>query len=149
MKTTARFEAAVIKLYTAFHSNTLNPECCKQCAVGNILNQTAQWKHLSDEHGSLNLNYIGLVNQRFGRRFSGYTPLELLQIEHAFLKGCGYQLPLNHKNSKPEHATNPDNLFKGLSYVVEVLCKLDNLPNVMDCSKMFNYNAEHLTSSIK
>ena len=39
MKTTPRLESALKKLYTAFHGSTLNPECCKQCAVGNILDQ--------------------------------------------------------------------------------------------------------------
>ena len=82
--TTTRFDNAIKKLYTAFHNNTLNPKCCKQCAVGNILDHSDAWKHLSDNHGSLKLNYVGLVNQKFGKRFGGYTPLELLQLKQLF-----------------------------------------------------------------
>ena len=139
METSIRFDTAVKKLYKAFHDNTLHPEDCKLCAVGNILNNQDFWKHLSDDHGSLNLNYVGLINQKLGKTFNGYTPLELLQIEQAFLNGCGYVLPLHHRNTKPLEPTNPDNLFKGLIAVVETLCKLDNMPNVLDCSLLFEY----------
>ncbi|WP_242155380.1 Na(+)-translocating NADH-quinone reductase subunit F [Aestuariivivens sediminis] len=131
-KTTNRFESALKKLYTAFHNNTLNPECCKQCAVGNILDNSDSWKHLSDTHGSLQLNYIGRVNEVFDKRFNGYSPSELLQIEATFLKACGYQLPLHHKNKKPKNPTAKDNLFKGLSAVISYLCYLDNIDNFMD-----------------
>ena len=86
MKTSTRLEAAITKIYNAFHNNELNPECCKQCAVGNILDKTDSWKHLSDNHGSVQLNYVGKVHQTLGRKFNGYTPLELLQIESTFSK---------------------------------------------------------------
>ena len=56
MAPTYRFDQAIKKLYNAFHSDSLHPECCKQCAVGNILDNTDSWKHLSNEHGSLELN---------------------------------------------------------------------------------------------
>ena len=39
MKTTKRLEAALIKLYNAYHNNKLNPEDCTACAVGNILDK--------------------------------------------------------------------------------------------------------------
>ena len=139
MKTTARFNEAIQKLYTAFHNNTLNAECCKQCAVGNILNNTDSWKHLSDNHGSLRLNYVGVVNQKFGKRFGGYTPLELLKIESEFLKGCGYSLPLHHKGKRPSDPTDKDVLFNGLCAVVACLCELDGIVNVMDYSSLFNH----------
>lgn len=134
-----RFEQAITKLYKAFHNNTLNPECCKQCAVGNILDNNDAWKHLSDEHGALKLNYVGLVNQNFGKKFNGYTPLELLQIEVVFLKACGFELPLHHKHKKPENPTDKDVLFKGLSAVVTFLCQLDGVDNIMDYSKLFEF----------
>jgi hypothetical protein len=137
MKTTSRFEKAIKKLYTAFNNNTLNPECCKQCAVGNILDNTNTWRYFSDDHGSLNLNYVGLVNQKFGKRFNGYTPLEILAIEAAFLKGCGYSLPLHHKNNKPKNPLNQTILFNGLCAVIEYLCKLDNIPNILDYKQLF------------
>ncbi len=137
MKTTARFDNAIEKLYKAFHNHTLNPEDCKQCAVGNILDNTDSWQHLSDHHGSLQLNYVGLVNQKFGRRFNGYSPLEILQIEATFLKACGYQLPLHHKNTKPDNPRDTECLFNGFCEVVKYLCKLDTIENVMDYSKLF------------
>lgn len=142
MKTSARLDSAVKKLYTAFHNNELHPECCRRCAVGNILNNTDSWKHLSDQHGAIELNYIGNVHQSFGRKFNGYTPLELLQIEAIFLKACGYQLPLHHKNKKPKNPTDKDVLFNGLTEVVTFLCELDTIPNIMDYTKLFEFENE-------
>lgn len=132
MITTKRFEQAIKKLYEAFHNDELHPECCKQCAVGNILDRTDYWKHFSDVHGETKLNYIGLVNENFGKRFNGYTPSELLQIEAVFLKACGYKLPLHHNNMKPENPTDNNVLFNGLTAVIAYLCKLDGIENVMD-----------------
>ncbi len=137
MTSTKRLEAAIKRLYIAFHDNTLNPECCKQCAVGNILNKSESWKYLSDSHGSLNLNYVGKVHQTLGRKFNGYTPLEILKIERIFLLACGFTLPLNHKNKKPDHPTDKETLFKGLSAVIEYLCELDNVENVMSYKNIF------------
>ena len=85
MKTTKRFSEAVDKLYIAFHNGQLHPEDCSACAVGNILDRRDFWKHLSDEHGSLNLNYIGNFHEIRGKKFNGYSPLELLKIEQTFL----------------------------------------------------------------
>jgi hypothetical protein len=140
MKTSIRLEQAIKKLYVAFHNNQLNPECCKQCAVGNILDNTDSWKHLSDHHGSLKLNYVGSVHQNLGRKFNGYTPLELLQIEATFLKACLYELPFHHKNKKPKNPTDKDLLFNGLDAVVSLLCELDHIPNIMDYSKLFEFD---------
>ncbi|WP_298554847.1 Na(+)-translocating NADH-quinone reductase subunit F [uncultured Algibacter sp.] len=137
MKTTSRIESAIKKLYIAFHNNTLNPECCKQCAVGNILDNTDSWKHLSDFHGNLKLNYVGIIHQNLGRKFNGYSPLDLLKIEASFLQGCGFQLPLHHKNFKPKNPTDKDILFNGLSEVIKLLCELDGVANVMDYTKLF------------
>lgn len=136
MKTTRRLDRALEKLYTAFHQNTLHPECCKQCAVGNICDNTDSWRYLSDVHGSLQLNYTGRVHQNLGRRFNGYTPLELLNIEAAFLNGCGYTLPLHYKNAKPNNPTDKDTLFKGLCAAVAYLCALDGMPNGMDSAHL-------------
>lgn len=137
MITTPRLESALRKLYTAFHNNTLNPECCKQCAVGNILDNKDSWKHLSDSHGDLNLNYIGRVHQTLGRQFNGYSPLELLKIEHIFLNACGFKLPLHYTNDKLKHTTDKAVLFDGLYAVISFLCKLDNIENVMNYTKLF------------
>ncbi len=137
MKTTDRLEAALEKLYTAFHNNTLNPECCNHCAVGNICNNTDSWKYLSDAHGSLQLNYVGLVHEKLGRKFYGYKPSELLKIEAEFLKGCGYTLPLHYKNAKPKNPTSKENLFNGLCAAVAILCYFDGVKNVMDYAPQF------------
>jgi hypothetical protein len=139
MKTSVRLERALSKLYTAFHQGTLHPECCKHCAVGNILDHSDAWKHLTDLHGSVVLNYVGLVNQNFGRQFNGYTPLELLQIEAKFLKGCGYTLPLDRNCKKPQNPLDKETLFNGLCKTVEFLCKMDGVSNVMDHSKLFEF----------
>lgn len=128
----SRFENAIQKLYRAFHNNTLDPECCKSCAVGNILDNTDSWKHLTEGHGSLRLSYVGQVNEAFNKRFQGYSPNELLKIEAAFLRGCGYQLPLKRNSFRPEDRKSKDILFEGLCEAVTVLCKLDRIPNVMD-----------------
>jgi len=134
----SRLDRAITKLYEAFHNNTLNPECCKQCAVGNILDHTDAWKHLSDAHGSLNLNYVGVVHERLGRRFNGYTPLELLQIERTFLQSCGYKLPLR-RHSNPDKVVSKQDMFEALSDTVAFLCHLDGAQNVMDYSKFFEF----------
>ncbi len=144
MNTSNRLNDAISKLYQAFHSDSLHPECCQQCAVGNILDNNDSWKHLSDHHGSLNLNYVGIVNQKFGKRFNGYTPYELLQIETAFLKGCGYTLPLHYKCKKPKNPRDKDILFNGLSETVKFLCELDGVDNVMDHSKLFETENDKL-----
>ena len=148
MKTSQRLDTALRKLYKAFHEGILHPECCKQCAVGNILDNTDSWKHLTDLHGSMVLNYVGMVNQNFGRRFNGYTPLELLQIEVEFLKGCGYTLPLNRNGKKPENPTDKEVLFNGLSKVVEFLCQLDGVENIMDYSKLFEFKQSRQSISL-
>jgi len=136
MTTSNRFNSAIEKLYVAFHNDTLNPEDCKQCAVGNIADNQDAWKHLTDKHGSTKLNYLGLLHQNLGKRFNGYTPIELLKIENAFLKGCGYEIKTNNRLYKPD-VIDSNTLFKGLCEVVSLLCKLDGTENVMDCSVLF------------
>jgi len=140
MKLPKRTENAIGKLYTAFHKGDLNPDCHSQCAVGNICNNTTAWQHLTERHGSGKLSYVGIVHQRLGRKFFGFSPLELLQIEQEFLLGCEYSLPL-HYSRKNDHL-NQDDLFKGLTKVVAYLCRLEQISNVMDCSLLFNYKPE-------
>ncbi|MBT8262064.1 MAG: Na(+)-translocating NADH-quinone reductase subunit F [Bacteroidia bacterium] len=142
MKTTSRFDQAVQKLYNAFHNNNLHPECAMQCAVGNICDNKDAWKHFSDFHGSLCLNYVGRVHEGFGRRINGYLPSELLKIEAAFLEGCGYVLPLHHSNPKPENPVDKTILFNGLCASVSVLCELDGISNVMDTHVLFDYERQ-------
>ena len=147
MITTPRFDAAINKLYTAFHNNMLNPEDCSQCAVGNILERKDSWKHLTDTHGSVRLNYVGLVHQNLGRRFNGYTPLELLKIESSFLQGCGYRLGKTYCH-KPDYFKDKAILFNGLCAVVSTLCELDGIENIMDASKYFHFDTNILDCKV-
>ncbi|PQB03535.1 Na(+)-translocating NADH-quinone reductase subunit F [Aureitalea marina] len=145
MKTySSRFEAAISKLYQAFHQGNLNPECCNQCAVGNLLDNKDYWKHFAKYHGSTTLTYVGHVNEAFGKRFNGYSPSELLSIEKAFLSGCGYVLPINGRNSKPKDPMNKDLQFHGLIAVISKLCELENIEDVMDCEAIFSYQPQAL-----
>lgn len=136
---TTRLELALTKLYTAFHNGELHPECAKSCAVGNICDNNDSWQNLTDRHGSLVLNYVGRVNQTFSRKINGYLPLELLKIEAEFLKGCGYILPLNYKTKKNINPTDKEVQFNGLCAAIAFLCELDGIPNIMDYSKLFEY----------
>jgi len=142
MRTSNRFNTAVEKLYKAFHDKTLNPDDCKQCAVGNILDNRDYWKHLTDKHGSVQLNYLGSLHQNMGKRFNGYSPIELLRIETAFLKGCGYYFTAQMRLHRPETTQDDYILFKGLCEVVSELCKLDGQKDIMDCSALFQYKAK-------
>ena len=76
---------------------------------------------------------------RYGSEFNGYSPLELLKIEATFLKAYGYKIPLHYKNNKPQNAINKAVLFDGLVAVVDLLCKLDNIPNIMNYTALFEY----------
>ena len=82
-----RLEIALDKLYTAFYKDQLNPENCCHCAVGNICDNIDAWKHFTDIHGSVKLNYLGRLHETLGKRINGYTPVVLLSIEASFLKG--------------------------------------------------------------
>ncbi|MCA0151827.1 Na(+)-translocating NADH-quinone reductase subunit F [Winogradskyella vincentii] len=145
MKTTKRFDLAIQKLYQAFHNNRLNPDDCKLCAVGNILDNNDSWKHLTDKHGSTKLNYLGILHQNLGRRFNGYSPLELLHIEKSFLKGCGYTgFSKDNRLYRPENITDKNILFNGLNSVVTYLCELDGIVDIMDCSKLFKFESQSL-----
>lgn len=137
MKLPKRTENAIEKLYTAFHKEELKPECHSQCAVGNICNNTTAWQHLTEHHGSGKLSYVGIIHQGLGRKFFGFSPIELLQIEQEFLLGCGYSLPLHYL--KKNNQLHQDDLFEGLTKVVAYLCQLEQISNVMDCSLLFDY----------
>jgi len=132
-----RLEHALQKLYSAYNNDTLHPEDACRCAVGNILNETDSWKHFSDDHGSLQLNYVGKVNELVGKKFQGYTPSEILQIEFAFLQGCGYSLPLKYNGFKPNNPKDRNILFDGLCNAIQVLCKLDGVTNCLEITESF------------
>ncbi|MFD0964218.1 Na(+)-translocating NADH-quinone reductase subunit F [Pseudofulvibacter geojedonensis] len=135
MTNTPRIEQAILKLYTAFYNQTLIPESCTHCAVGNICNNTEAWSNFTDIHGSVKLNYVGMVHQKIERKHYGYSPLELLQIEATFLKACGFNLPLRGNYKRPTKLTD-DLLFTALEKTISFLCKLDGVTNVFDYSNV-------------
>lgn len=137
MNISKRLEQALVKLYTAYHANTLYPECCKQCPVGNIADHKDAWKNFSDARGSDSLNYVGIVHERIGRRINGYLPSELLQIEKTFLKACGFETPLTKNSKRPTNSTDRDVLFQGLSKTIAYLCQLEGNKNVMEYTSIF------------
>lgn len=132
-----RLEKAVLNLYEAFNNDTLHPEDACRCAVGNILDQKDFWKNFSEDHGTFKLNYVGNFHEAIGRKFNGYSPSELLQIEASFLKGCGYSLPLSHSSNKPSNPTNPEVLFKGLVKTIDLLCSLEGVKPLMEITESF------------
>ena len=137
-----RLESALEKLYLAFYEGTLNPENCCHCAVGNICDRVDSWKYFTDRHGSVKLNYLGRLNENLGKRINGYSPLELLGIEAVFLKGCGYTFDSRQKLLKPAKMVTSDMMFRGLCNVVDFLCELEGMDNVMDQYKKFNLKPE-------
>ncbi len=139
MNIPSRLEHAITKLYTSFHQNTLNPEDCYRCAVGNICDNQDFWKHFTDKHGSQELNYLGRIHELMGRKYFGYLPSELLKIESVFLESCGYKKSSVQKKSITDRYSK-DQLFEGLCHVVAYLCTLENIDNVMGYSKLFCHN---------
>ncbi|MDC7994797.1 Na(+)-translocating NADH-quinone reductase subunit F [Altibacter sp. HG106] len=139
MPTTERFQTAIEKLYRAFHSSKLHPECSRQCAVGTLCDQNDFWSHFSDHHGDTQLNYVGRVHQLLGKRYHGYSPQELLEIEAAFLEGCGYQLPLHFSTKNYVNATDKHVHFKGLCAAIQKLSELDQSRDPLDISVLLDY----------
>ncbi|WP_435579100.1 Na(+)-translocating NADH-quinone reductase subunit F [Gilvibacter sp.] len=131
MQTPTRFDKALNALYEGFYNGQLHPEDSCRCAVGTLCNGWSAWKHFSDQHGSLDLNYVGKVHEGIGRRYCGYQPSELLRIEAAFLKGCGYDLPLDHRSKRPQDPADPKVIYQGLLAAISELCRLDRIPEFL------------------
>jgi uncharacterized protein CbrC (UPF0167 family) len=144
----SRLEQALTKLYTAFYNDQLDPENCCYCAVGNICDNVDAWKHLTDIHGSVKLNYLGRLNETLGKRINGYTPSELLSIEAVFLKSCGYTLTSRNRLLKPAPIIDKEMMFKGLCAAVDYLCRLDGVENVMDQYRKFDWTADRQRSEL-
>lgn len=131
MKLPIRLENAITKLYTAFHDNKLNAMQCNACAVGNICDNNHEWDYIpyfatttyfKSNPESLNSEIkhgIKVISK------TGYSVNELVEVESIFIKACEYNI-----GTKEQH-------FSGLCAVVEYLCELDNIPNVMDYTKLF------------
>jgi len=130
MKTTKRFEDAVTKLYTAFHNNELNAFDCKHCAVGNICDVKQDWfiHHVN----KIKSGIIELTNEESlysPPRYKDYSEDEIVKIEYVFLSEWAKE--------KSKKGGDKEIQFKGLCAVVEYLCELDNIPNVMDFTSLF------------
>lgn len=125
MKTPERFTNAVTKLYIAFHNGELESMICQKCAVGNIVGGR-EWSGYLKGYGSIEENNLGrlLVDK------SGYSSEELLNIERIFMR-----------KSVAEIETK-ETQFDGLCSVVEYLCELDGIPNVMDYTCLFETEEE-------
>jgi hypothetical protein len=133
MKLPIRLENAITKLYPAFHNGLLDALDCGMCAVGNMCNGGVNWDS----------NPLFARNKIFGAyckeiitdeeiaegikeiQSTGYSAEELANVELIFLNACE-----RRKGTKEQQ-------FKGLCAVVEYLCELDNIPNVMDYTKLF------------
>lgn len=131
MKTTERFDNAVTKLYNAFHDGKLNAMHCSACAVGNICDNNYGWDYLPNFAATtyFKANPESSIEEiEYGEKVikkTGYSVYELVEIERIFLTSCEYGI-----GNKEQH-------FKGLCAVVEYLCELDNIPNVIDYTKLF------------
>lgn len=134
MKTTKRFDSSVTKLYNAFHEGRLRAANCSYCAVGNIVGH-GNW------HGGFKndfKSYIGFDKENK----SGYSSKELSKVEFEFIKHIieqdknGMYLFIDLEETK-------ENQFKGLCAVVEYLAELDNIPNPMDYTKLFETNEKN------
>lgn len=119
MKTSERFTNAVTKLYNAFHKGELNAMDTCACAVGNICNNTPEWSRI-------NLHTENAIN-------TGYSAKELWRIELLFMFGKDGERDAE-VTKQPRYN---DNVFEALCDVIEYLCELDGIPNVMDYSKLF------------
>ncbi len=129
MRTTPRFENAVTKLYNAFHDGELDAFDCTACAVGNLLGHGEWYFHSPD-----NLNHVNEPTYKSPIiNISGYTTEELIIVEKVFLKAW----PWRERKTWFPNGKNKEHQFKGLCTVVEYLCELDGIPNVMDYTALF------------
>src|SRR5690606_25739293 len=121
METTPRFENAVTKLYKAFHESRLTAFDCRASAVGNLLGHGCRCRGGKGVLGNPVISSSQFPNK------SGYSGVELGKIEDVFLSA--------HKDNFT--MATKDQQFKGLCVVVEYLCELDGIPNVMDYTSLF------------
>jgi len=117
-----RFTDAVTKLYNAFHENRLNAMDGCECAVGNLCNNTNNWLNSYEDEMSVN---------------TGYSSEELITIELLFMYGIKSFLDAELWEPKDVIPENKETVFNALSAVIEYLCELDNIPNIMEYKSLF------------
>jgi len=142
MKTTERFDTAVTKLYKAFSEDKLDPMDCTACAVGNLCDNTNDWVSTI----ASNFGELARINRNFDNK-TGYSRQELAIIECLFLFGSKAENSnIKFTNTKSKYSVNKhpkytlkakEENFLGLCAVIEYLCELDNIPNVLDHTRMF------------
>ena len=132
MKTTERFDNAVSKLYTAYHVGVLNKMDCGKCAVGNMCDGNEKWVYDIDDFRIID-KYTDLSELQDRKNYfnTGYSALEIAEIENIFMFGKNLQ------ETKVYFDQAEFDNFKGLCAVLEYLCELDNIPNVMDYTRLF------------
>ena len=128
-----RLENAITKLYNAFHKGELDAFDCKHCAVGNICDNNDDWEESLGHSCEYDNDYIlWKIEPRevYPYSYGGYSAIELHNVERIFLSSMIGQ-----------NTRLVESQFKGLCAVVEYLCSLDNIPNVMDYTKLFETNS--------
>jgi hypothetical protein len=131
-KHSERFTNAVTKLYNDFHKGKLNAFDCEACAVGSICDNSSSWANyywMTDTSG-------GVLRQTFFEDktekvlHTNYSVEELSNLELIFLNS--FELSSKDRNGKDK-----EQQFKGLCAVVEYLCELEGIPNIMDYTSLF------------
>jgi hypothetical protein len=140
MKTTERFEKAVSKLYNAFHQNRLNAYNCSACAVGNICGGN-EWVETEVMYSRDLVSLEGIKNFVDTPNIlnTNYSALELAQVENLFMFGSRLEYGCKDIFTSSD---KKERQFQGLCSVVEYLSELDNIPNPMDYSKLFETENE-------
>ncbi len=129
MKTTERFDRAVKKLYPAFHEGTLNAFDCWDCAVGNIVGHGNWAMHVLDRRYREEPKLLQTACNFKVPEHEDYSQHEIIKIEYVFLMEW---FKAKSHDGKDKHIQ-----FKGLCAVVEYLCELDSIENVMYYTKLF------------
>jgi len=130
MKKTKRFNQAVMVLYNAFHENRLDAFSCKACVVGNMIKGSKIWRMNNVIGIEKGLSPVKAEGRYYSPPFhKDYSEQELLNIEAVFLT--------EWSKEKSYDGTNKEIQFKGLCAVVEYLCELDGIKNVLDYTKIF------------
>lgn len=137
MKHSERFTNAVTKLYNAFHKGELNAWDCQKCCVGSMCDGNPSWSYLRiDGFNTGAANYI-TTSPYFEEALecaenTGYTGIQIVEIENIFLDSFEGLTKFKDK----------DYQFKGLCAVIEYLCELEGIPNIMDYKMLFEYDKE-------
>lgn len=130
MLTSKRFTNAVTKLYNAFHEGILESLDCKACAVGNICNNSLEWVgHYNVPESGYSIDELRTIE----RVFMFGTRKIIGRIENGDLKWMPQEVQSSKKDNK---------VFEALCAVVEYLCELEGIPNVMDYKALFETEAD-------